>query len=505
MQFQNDQPPGANDATLVAPRTQQGSARLILRRADGQLKEYGLDKDEITIGRLATNDVALPDDRSVSRRHAVIRRSNVGYVIEDQQSNNGTYVDGEKILYPFVLHNGQSIKVGANELTFTVVSTTEPATAEPANPAPSQPLPPSQPTAQGAPEPFFNQAIPQPAFDAPSQPAFDAPPQPAAFPPPPKPMPAMGQPQATFPNEQAAPAFQQPPPGPSAFQSPAPFGQPAAPGSQPFQGGPAFGAPPQPSAAPFPSVPGIQTSPAPAPSAGAGMITCQTCGQPTMANKAFCLNCGASLGTPSAPPAPGPGAQPWPPQPAPQAQQPWPPQPQVQQPPPGPQPWPPQPQPQAQQPWPGQPGQPGPFGAPPQAPAPSGGPLDGNVFFPKGLRPLQTTDIRVRLTTQFVTPGGLQPGTTITVRIWAAAQDAFYFSGPGITLRVPMPGGVEEGGLQVTPLRPTNPGVSDQLLFMVVDAASGQPLHPTPIAAEVVISYQPAPPFDGPGSLRLPI
>jgi hypothetical protein len=127
------------------------------------------------------------------------------------------------------------------------------------------------------------------------------------------------------------------------------------------------------------------------------------------------------------------------------------------------------------------------------------------VFFSKGLRPLQTTDIRVRLATQFVAPGGLQPGATITVRIWSAAQDAFYFGGPGITLRVPAPGGVEEGALQITPLRPTAPGATDQLLFMVVDAASGQPLHPTPVPAEVVISYQPAPPFDGPGSLRLPI
>lgn len=503
MQFQDDQPPGANDATLVAPRAQQGSARLILRRADGQLKEYGLDKDEITIGRLATNDVALPDDRSVSRRHAVIRRSNVGYVIEDQQSNNGTYVDGEKILYPFVLHNGQSIKVGANELTFTIVSAAQPAAAEPANPSPSQALPPAQPTPPEAPATPFNQPIPQPAFDVELQPA----PAFGAFPPPPQPAPAISPSQATFPNDQAAPAFQQPPPGPP-IQPAAPFGQPAAPGSQPFQGRPAFGAPPQPAASPFPPAPGIQTSPMPAPSAGAGMITCQTCGQPTMANKAFCLNCGASLAAPgaSAAPAPGPGPQPWPPQPQPQGQaQPWPPQPQAQQPPPGSQPWPPPAPPIQPQPWPGQPVQPGPFGATPQAPAPSGGPLDGTVFFPKGLRPLQTTDIRVRLTTQFVMPGSLQPGTTITVRIWAVAQDAFYFSGQGITLRVPMPGGVEEGGLQVTPLRPTAPGSSDQLLFMVVDAASGQPLHPAPIAAEVVISYQPAPPFDGPGSLRLPI
>ncbi len=472
MQFQDDQPPGANDATLVAPRAQQGSARLILRRADGQLKEYGLDKDEITIGRLASNDVALTDDRSVSRRHAVIRRSNVGYVIEDQQSNNGTYVDGEKILYPFVLHNGQSIKVGGNELTFTLVNTA----AQPAAPgaeaqASSQPLPPAQPAA-GAQEALFNQPIPQPAFDAP---------QGAAFPVPSQPAPAMDQPQAAFPQAPAAPAFNQPSPG-SAF-------------------------PPPPGAA------GVQAPPAPASSAG--MITCQSCGQPTMANKAFCLNCGASLAAQSAAaaPAPGganpfggssgfggptaapaPGSQPWPGQPQGQPQ-PWPPQGQQ---PPGSQPWPPQPQA-----WPGQPAQPGPFGAP--APAPAAGPLDGVVYFSKGLRPLQTSDIRVRLATQFVAPGSPQPGAAITLRIWSTAQDAFYFSGPGITLRVPAQGGVEEGGLQVTPLRPTAPGATDQLLFMVIDAATGQPLHPAPASAEVVISYQPAPPFDGPGSLRLPI
>ena len=477
MQFQDDQPPGANDATLVAPRAQQGSARLVLRRADGQVKEYGLDKDEITIGRLAANDVALADDRLVSRRHAVIRRSNVGYVIEDQQSNNGTYVDGEKILYPFVLHNGQSIKIGSNELTFTLVS----AAVQPAAPE-GQSSAQGQPAAPGAPEPFVNQPIPQPAFDAP--------PQPGGFPPPP----GMDQPQAAFPQ---APAFQQPPPGP-AYSSSQPFGQPPAP-----------------------------AAPAPAPAAGAGMITCQSCGQPTMANKAFCLNCGANLaaqgaaaapaspagpqfppapmpggpnqfggpsgfGGPTASPAPGPGAQPWP---APSQGQPQPGQQQAL----NPQPWPPQPQPWVQ------PGQPGQFGAPPQPPAQPAGPLDASVFFPKGLRPLQTSDIRVRLATQFAARGGLQPGATITVRIWSAAQDAFYFAGPGVTLRVPAPGGVEEGGLQVTPLRPTAPGATDQLLFMVVDANSGQPLHPAPISAEVVISYQPAPPFDGPGALKLPI
>ncbi len=514
MQSQDNQTPGTNDATLVSPRAQQGSARLILRRADGQLKEYGLEKDEISIGRLASNDVVLPDDRSVSRRHAVIRRSNVGYVIEDQQSNNGTYVDGEKILYPFVLHNGQSIKVGANELTFTMTGAQSkaPEQAEPARPA-SMTMPPAQvaPPEPGPQEPFLNQSASQsPTFELPSQqPAFGPPPQAAEF--------APAAPGAQFPPPPAPGGFGQPQPAPPAPQ----FAPPPPPEPQPWAA--------QPPAAPqFPPALSYQTQPAPPGPASSGMVVCQSCGNPTMANKAFCLNCGAAMAPQSAPqaPAPGgpgafgaapggfgqpqpgasqfpsppgaafgqaqPGPQPWPPQP--QAQSPAWPAPQGQ-PQPGPQGWQSQ-----QQGWPGQPAQPGPFGAP----APAAGPIDATVFFQKGLRPMQTSDIHVRLATQFAGPG-LQPGATITVRVWASAQDAFFFSSPGITLRVPAPGGVEEGGLQATPMRPTQPGATDQLLFMVVDAASGQPLHSAPISAEVVISYQPAQPFDGPGSLRLPL
>jgi len=499
MQSHENQTPGANDATLVSPRAQQGSARLILRRADGQLKEYGLDKDEITIGRLASNDVILPDDRSVSRRHAVIRRSNVGYVIEDQQSNNGTYVDGEKILYPFVLHNGQSIKVGSNELTFTMTSAqiktpeqqdraATPRGAAPEFQAPAQPSAPAQPT--------------------PPPPAFEAPPQQATFSPP---IEAPAAPQ--FPPPPAPGGFGQPPPGPQDWPPAPQFAPPPTPEPPPWSAQP----PAAPQSSPASS---FQTQPASPGPASSGMVVCQSCGNPTMANKAFCLNCGAAMAPQSAPAAPAPGGpgafgpppggfgQPQPgaspyqsppgsafgqPPPGPQG---WPPQQQAQ-PQPGPQGWPPQ-----QQGWPGQPAQPGPFGAP--APAPVTGPVDATVFFSKGLRPMQTSDIRVRLTTQFAGPG-IQPGATITVRVWAAAQDAFFFSSPGITLRAPAPGGVEEGALQATPMRPTAPGATDQLLFMVVDAASGQPLHPAPIATEVVISYQPAPPFDGPGSLRLPL
>ena len=515
MQSQNN-PPGANEATLVSPRAQQSAARLIVKRADGQLKEYGLDKDEISIGRLASNDVSLPEDRSVSRRHAVIRRSNVGYVIEDQQSNNGTYVDGEKILYPFVLHNGQSIKIGANELTFTVSSAQVKAASQP-EPAMS-PL-----SAAPAMQPDFPPLPRQPSGQIPTQADYPAvPAQAAAFPPPPQSAPssaeqppafAFQQPAPAFPDPaafssppQPAPAFQQPAQPAPVFQQPAPqpaFPQfaPPAPEPAPFQaqgfGGPQF--PPQP-APNFPAAPAQS-------SGGSGMIVCQNCGQSTMANKAFCLNCGTSLAAPAPvgpgafgaqqpgfyqtnPGAPAPGA-PFgqPPANNPQA---WQPQPQ-------PQPWQPQPPPPAQQSW----QQPAPqFGGP--APAPAPGPIEAVVLFSRTMRLLQPGEIRVRLTTQFVGPGMLQPGTPITVRVWSAPQDAFFLSSQWVSLRVPAPGATEEGVIQATPGRPAAPGAPHQLFFLISDT-SGQPLQPNPTVAEVAITDQPVSPFDAQGVLRLPI
>jgi hypothetical protein len=93
----------------------------------------------------------------------------------------------------------------------------------------------------------------------------------------------------------------------------------------------------------------------------------------------------------------------------------------------------------------------------------------------------------------------------VSVRIWAAAPDALFLSGPGVTLRVPGPGQMEEAVIKVTPMRETPRGLTEQLYFQVNDANSGQPLQQTPTVAEVVVSVQPVPQFDGPGAIRLPI
>jgi hypothetical protein len=602
MQSQDNQPPGNSEATLIAPRAQQGVARLILRRPDGQLQEFGLDKDEFTIGRLSTGDLVLQDDRSVSRRHAVIRRSNTGYVIEDLQSNNGTYVDGERVEYPVVLRNGQSIKVGDNELTFKIISaplsagaSSGPAAGMPAQmpaepPAPTFDLPvpgagqaPAfQPGVNPPPQPGFPpsplDAPAQPTFGAPT-PAFGGPPaQPAFGGPPAQPAfggpPAFGTPPQPAFDAPPAPAFNAPlPPAGSSPQGvpgqPAPFGGPP----QGFPPPAPFGAPPPQGFPPQPAPPGVAPTPVPSGSAASGpsgMITCHSCGQLTPGNKAFCLNCGTNLqvqqqaapgGPPpfGAPPAPGgfapnpfnvppapdappawqplppagqplggpvPGPQGWPPVPGPQAGPPaWQP-PQVGGPPPG-QPFggPPPGQPfggppaggppawQPPQPGGPPPGQPfggplpqGQFAPPGAAPGvPQGGPVEAVALYSRGMRPMQTSDIVVRLTTQFPAPGPLQPGMQVSVRVWPTAPDALFLGGPGVTLRVPGPGQVEEMTIKVTPLRETPRGLTDQILFQLNDAASGQPLHPMPVVAEVVISQQPVPQFDGPGSIRLPV
>src|SRR5262249_47600275 len=49
-----------------------------------------------TIGRKAEKDLTLLNPR-VSRDHAMILRESDGYVVQDQESKHGTYVNGERI------------------------------------------------------------------------------------------------------------------------------------------------------------------------------------------------------------------------------------------------------------------------------------------------------------------------------------------------------------------------------------------------------------------------
>lgn len=96
-------------------------AHLVLRSENGEvLQDYVLDKPEITIGRAPTSDVLLSKDKLTSRRHATIRYENGNYIIRDERSANGTFVNGQQLeeMTPWTLHDGDHIGIGEHELVF---------------------------------------------------------------------------------------------------------------------------------------------------------------------------------------------------------------------------------------------------------------------------------------------------------------------------------------------------------------------------------------------------
>jgi len=69
---------------------------------------------EVAIGR-QDGDLVV-EDPEVSRRHAVLRRSGGSVVVEDLDSTNGTFVNGERIRSPIAVGPGDQIRVGQTTL-----------------------------------------------------------------------------------------------------------------------------------------------------------------------------------------------------------------------------------------------------------------------------------------------------------------------------------------------------------------------------------------------------
>ncbi len=91
--------------TVVAP-----SASLVRQEPDGRPgPAYHLGM-LVTIGRTPDNEIAieLPE---VSRRHARLTFSEGGYVLQDLNSNNGTYLNGERTVEAR-LQDGDQIQIG---------------------------------------------------------------------------------------------------------------------------------------------------------------------------------------------------------------------------------------------------------------------------------------------------------------------------------------------------------------------------------------------------------
>ena len=89
------------------------SFRLVLKSGAEVGKIFPVEGEQVTIGRELNNDIAISDPE-ISRRHAHIFLQGVNYVIEDLGSTNGTSVNGQRLVGPYILRPGELITLGEN-------------------------------------------------------------------------------------------------------------------------------------------------------------------------------------------------------------------------------------------------------------------------------------------------------------------------------------------------------------------------------------------------------
>jgi pSer/pThr/pTyr-binding forkhead associated (FHA) protein len=87
--------------------------RLVVRQGPNPGQIFELNKSEIFIGRDIANDIVI-NDAEVSRKHTRLTLEGDRYKIEDLNSTNGTYIDGQRLIGPHLLAIGEIIMFGDN-------------------------------------------------------------------------------------------------------------------------------------------------------------------------------------------------------------------------------------------------------------------------------------------------------------------------------------------------------------------------------------------------------
>lgn len=101
----------------TASRPPVSQARLSGTLSDGRAVDYSLAADLAVIGRSKDCDLVL-EDPGVSRRHAQVRRTPDGWIIDDLHSANGVLVNGNKV-QSAALADNDSVGLGPVRLVFS--------------------------------------------------------------------------------------------------------------------------------------------------------------------------------------------------------------------------------------------------------------------------------------------------------------------------------------------------------------------------------------------------
>jgi len=86
------------------------AAMLLMVEGPAPGKRFFVEQPVLLIGRDEGCDIAIPE-RQVSRRHASIHVEGDRYILKDLGSKNGTFVNGQPVVAPHLLQDGDEIQV----------------------------------------------------------------------------------------------------------------------------------------------------------------------------------------------------------------------------------------------------------------------------------------------------------------------------------------------------------------------------------------------------------
>ncbi|WP_460705160.1 FHA domain-containing protein [Luteococcus sediminum] len=95
------------------------NALLVVERGAEVGERFLLDSDEVSAGRHPDSDIFL-DDITVSRHHVLFRKVDGQWVVADQNSLNGTYVNRTLVDGDAVLRRGDEVQIGKFRMVFFV-------------------------------------------------------------------------------------------------------------------------------------------------------------------------------------------------------------------------------------------------------------------------------------------------------------------------------------------------------------------------------------------------
>jgi hypothetical protein len=97
--------------STAGPTPSVAATRLVITSGAKEGLEIDLPEEQLTIGRSNESGLVIRDDYT-STHHARLLRWPEGWVIQDLDSTNGTFLDGVRVIVPTAVPLGTTVKIG---------------------------------------------------------------------------------------------------------------------------------------------------------------------------------------------------------------------------------------------------------------------------------------------------------------------------------------------------------------------------------------------------------